>query len=447
MNQDPVFIIVDLFGGGGGDATGFFNARLDGQKIAKVIICVNHDEVALKTHAHNYPFVKHFREDIRTVDLSQLKSIVDYHRSLYPAAYLVIWGSFPCPHFSKALGNKPKDEGIRTMARSLYMNFDTKQQKHIPGNSYIQVLDPDYIWIENVEEFMSWGPLCDKGRPISRKNGQDWMAWKTDVNSFGYYDDWRELNSADFGADTSRNRLFGIFARHGLPIAWPEPTHSKNPQQNGMFGSLKPWNPVKNRIDFNDAGKSIIHRKKKLTEKTIQGIIKGVKKFALNGDEYFLYHYYGNSFSTSIGKPCPSFRTKSSVYLIQAFIHNPSHGGNCTSINSPCPVIVARQDKAPLRLVTCIKNEASVVIEDGDSPAYRELKQMMIDNNIQDILYRPLRIQEKKVIQGFPADYHFYGTLAQQNKQIGNSVVPLMAQVIAEAMAQRIIDKQKNKVA
>jgi DNA (cytosine-5)-methyltransferase 1 len=89
---------------------------------------------------------------------------------------------------------------------------------------YITAINPDYIQIENVVEFMSWGPLDENGKPVSRKNGQDWMRWRNLICSHGYRDEWREMNSANYGAYTSRNRLFGIFAKDGLPIA------SKNPK-------------------------------------------------------------------------------------------------------------------------------------------------------------------------------------------------------------------------
>lgn len=449
MNTDtsPLFLVIDLFGGGGGDATGWFNASINGNKIALVIACINHDESALKTHETAYPDVKHYKEDVGTADLSELKSVVSFYQNIYPSAKLVLWGSFPCPHFSKALGGQPKDEAIRTMARSLYMNYDPATAAHIPGDSYIQVLQPDYIIIENVEEFMSWGPLCKKGKPIVKKNGMDWLDWKRNVCSFGYADQWKELNSADFGANTSRNRLFGVFAKNGLPIAWPAPTHAKNPTTGDLFSPLLPWKAVKECIDFNDKGRCVITRKKKLVDNTIRGIIKGIKKFALNGEEYFLFHYYGKSFSTSIHSSCPSFRTKPSAYLIQAFIHNPSHGGNCSSINKPCPVIVARQDKAPLRIVTCVKGKSTVTIQDSDTPAYKELKELMIENGISEVLYRRLTIDEKKLIQGFPANYQFFGTQAAQDKQIGNSVVPVVAQVIAEAIGEKLLPFLSEKVA
>lgn len=456
---DPFFIYIDLFAGGGGTTQGVEDAVLiadllypngsverEYRKVAKVVACVNHDQKAIKTHEKNHDHVKHFEEDIRTLDLTELKAILDYYRRLYPTAKIVLGASLPCPHFSKALGNKPKDEGIRTMGKSLYMKYDVQRKIHVRGDSYIQVLDPDYIIIENVEEFKSWGPLDDRGRPISKDNGQDWLKWKQEICKLGYVDDWKELNSADYGAHTSRNRLFGIFAKPGLPIAWPMPTHSKNPVKD-MFGELKPWKAVRELIDFNDAGKSIINRKIRLSDNTINGIIKGIKSYALKGEEYFLFHYYGNNFCTSVNTVAPSFRTKQSAYLIQAFIHNPSHGGHCTSIDQPCPVIVARQDKAPLRMVTVVKNKASVSIEETDSPAYKVLKQLMIDNSIEDIFYRPLRTREKLLIQGFPKTYKLEGTQADQEKQIGNSVVPIVAKVIMEALALRLVTYQNEMVA
>ena len=33
-------------------------------------------------------------------------------------------------------------------------------------------IQPDYIQIENVEEFMSWGKLDKKGKPISKYKGK-----------------------------------------------------------------------------------------------------------------------------------------------------------------------------------------------------------------------------------------------------------------------------------
>jgi DNA (cytosine-5)-methyltransferase 1 len=87
--------------------------------------------------------------------------------------------------------------------------------------------------------------------------------------------------------------LFGIFAKNGLPIVWPEPTHSKNPdKQASLFGNLEKWKPVKEVLDFEDEGVSIFTRDKPLSDKTLDRIYAGLIKFVANGDEAFISKYY-----------------------------------------------------------------------------------------------------------------------------------------------------------
>jgi hypothetical protein len=85
--NDPIFLIVDLFCGFGGTTTGFVNAELHGNKLAKIIACVNHDPKAIKSHWLNHPDVKHFEEDIRTLDLTGLVKIANHWKTVYPDAY------------------------------------------------------------------------------------------------------------------------------------------------------------------------------------------------------------------------------------------------------------------------------------------------------------------------------------------------------------------------
>lgn len=112
--NDPIFLIVDLFCGFGGTTTGFVNAEINGNKLAKIIACVNHDPKAIKSHWLNHPDVKHFEEDIRTLDLSELTKIVNYWKGIYPNAYLILWASLECTNFSKAKGGQARDADSRT---------------------------------------------------------------------------------------------------------------------------------------------------------------------------------------------------------------------------------------------------------------------------------------------------------------------------------------------
>ena len=232
---NPQYLVVDLFCGAGGTTIGFERSG-----IAKVIAAVNHDPKAIESHWANHPEVKHFEEDIRTLDLTELTEYANQQRVLYPSAKLILHASLECTNFSKAKGGQPKDADSRTLADHL--------------DRYVDALAPDEITIENVVEFMAWGPLDANGKPISRKNGTDWMWWRKAICAHGYIDDWREMNSADFGARTSRNRLFGNFVRPGEAFAWPEPTHAKNPEKAGLFGGLKKWEACRPCLDLDDHG-------------------------------------------------------------------------------------------------------------------------------------------------------------------------------------------------
>jgi DNA (cytosine-5)-methyltransferase 1 len=305
--KDPLFIIVDLFCGAGGTTTGFVQAELEDEGIAKVIACVNHDAKAIKSHWWNHPDVKHFEEDIRTLDLTELKRLVEYYRDKYPNAYLILWASLECTNFSKAKGGQPRDADSRTLADHL--------------DRYVIALKPDYVQIENVVEFRSWGPLDEHGKPVSKKNGQDWMRWRELICCHGYVDEWKELNSANYGAYTSRNRLFGIFARPGLPIVWPEPTHAKNPSKFSMHGDLQKWMAVKEKLDFNDEGKSIFTRKKTLVDNTLERIYAGLLKFVAKGDTSFISKYYSGKPKgkvNSVNQPASTVTTFGGQALVQA---------------------------------------------------------------------------------------------------------------------------------
>ena len=263
-------LYIDLFCGAGGTSTGVENARLNGQKCAKVIACVNHDPNAILSHSANHPDTLHFTEDIRTLDLVPLVNHLRKSKKEYPGAYIVLWASLECTNFSRAKGGQPRDADSRTLAEHLYR--------------YIEALRPDYIQIENVEEFMSWGELDEDGKPLSKDQGRDYQRWICQVQKYGYDYDYRLLNAADFGAYTSRKRFFGQFARLGLPIAFPVPTFAKNGGDDPLFGEVyKKWRPVREVLDLNDEGTSIFTKKKPLCEKTLERIYAGLVKFVAGG--------------------------------------------------------------------------------------------------------------------------------------------------------------------
>lgn len=242
-------LYIDLFCGAGGTSTGVEKANYKERKCAKVIACVNHDANAIASHAANHPEAQHYTEDMRTLDLRPLAEHTAEMRRMYPMAKVVLWASLECTNFSRAKGGQPRDADSRTLAEHLFR--------------YIEALTPDYIQIENVEEFMSWGDLDENGKPISRDKGRLYTNWVDNVKAYGYKFDHRILNAADYGAYTSRKRFFGIFAKPYLPIVWPKPTHSKT-GGGDLFGSLAKWKPVKEVLDFADEGEMVTKAKIRL---------------------------------------------------------------------------------------------------------------------------------------------------------------------------------------
>lgn len=296
-------LYVDLFCGAGGTSTGVELAQVHGEKCAKVIACVNHDPNAIASHSANHPESLHFTEDIRTLELSPLVDYAAKMRKEYPFAKLILWASLECTNFSKAKGGLARDADSRTLAEHL--------------DRYIEALNPDSVQIENVEEFMSWGDLNDKGKPISRDKGRLYIKWVDHVRSYGYNFDWRLLNSADFGAFTSRKRFFAQFNKPGLPIVWPEQTHAKvTGKSGGLFeNQFKPWNAVKDVLDLEDEGVSIFGRKKDLVEATLDRIYHGLIKFVAGGKDQWLLKYNSTSKNgkhtpPSIEDPCPVVSTQ-----------------------------------------------------------------------------------------------------------------------------------------
>lgn len=278
---DADIYFIDLFAGAGGVSTGIHEAiDKTGNKIAHVLAAVNHDPIAIKSHAENHKHTLHFTEDIKTLDLREIIRLVQYIRLTKINAQIHLWASLECTNFSKAKGGMPRDADSRTLAEHLFR--------------YIDAINPDVIWIENVEEFMSWGPLNENGRPISRYEGRDYIKWVKNIQSRGFNFDWRLLNCADYGAYTSRKRFFGCFAKKHLHISFPLATHSKKPSKD-MFGGLKRWKAVRDVLDLNDHGTSIIDREKPLSEKTLERIYAGLEKYIAKGENAFIARYFSGN--------------------------------------------------------------------------------------------------------------------------------------------------------
>lgn len=390
-NTDNLFYI-DLFCGAGGVSSGVVRAG------AKVIYCINHDPFAISSHKANHKNVIHAVEDIRKFDLTELVDIVRYIRMFNPNAVICLWASLECTHFSKAKGGDHRDEDSRTLANHLFR--------------YIEAINPDYIDIENVREFMSWGPLrikcakshpdrsdlsfdnrfeykvyrlkgkANKGKkrigceielkdrcelemkhvphyrmiPKSKDKGKYYVAWfQKIVKEYGYDYDFRLMNSADYGALTSRLRYFGQFKKPQFHFTWPEPTHAKNPEKEGLFGGLKKWRSVKPALDLEDAGNSIFNRKEPLVEASLNRIYNGCIKHVGDGQEpaFITKWMSGGNMNKSILETFPTVTTMNHFGMVTPSFLMKYHGNgeNILSVHGPASTLTTKDRLAKLQVV------------------------------------------------------------------------------------------------
>ena len=231
-------IIVDNFAGGGGASTGIELAT--GRPVA---IAINHDPDAILMHRTNHPYTEHLQASVWDVDPRE----VCRGRPVGLA-----WFSPDCKHFSKAKGAALVDRNIRGLAWIVLRWAGTVR--------------PRVIILENVEEFVTWGPVR-KGKPVKKKAGQTFQKWKRQLLELGYQVEHREIVAADLGAPTTRKRFVLVARCDGRPIVWPERTHGPRDSEEVRDGRLLPWKSAAEIIDWSVPCYSVFASKRELKEK------------------------------------------------------------------------------------------------------------------------------------------------------------------------------------
>lgn len=308
---------VDLFAGAGGTSTGLIQAVKDlGYELH--LTAINHWDVAISTHEANHPGVDHLCQSLHNVNPLEV----------VPGGYLDLLVASPeCTHHSNARGGKPMDEQSRAGADFVAM--------------WAEKLYIENILIENVKEFLTWGPLDIERKPIKQLKGQLFLNFIERLRALDYVVEWRIINSANYGDATTRERLF-ILARksHHAAIRWPEPTHSKTGEL-GFLAKTKKWRPAREIIDWDHKGKSIFERKKPLKDNTMRRIMKGLEKF---GGQPFIAEYHGASSPNgdrvaSVDHPLHTVSTNNQYAICQPFVLGQQSCAAPRSVDQPSPTV------------------------------------------------------------------------------------------------------------
>ena len=227
------------------------------------------------------------------------------------------WFSPDCKHFSKAKGGKPCDKRVRGLAWVAYR--------------YAKEVKPDVIILENVEEFQTWGPLLPDGRPNPKKRGLTFKRFIGCLKGQGYTVEWRELVAADYGAPTTRKRLFLIARCDGKPIVWPEPTHAAPGKTDDLFSPRLPWRTAAECIDWSLPCPSIFLTKEEgrkygvnrpLVPATMKRIAQGIKKYVIECANPFVvgYHHCDSFRGQGVDEPLRTQTTENRFGLVVPYV-------------------------------------------------------------------------------------------------------------------------------
>jgi DNA (cytosine-5)-methyltransferase 1 len=329
-------IFIDGFAGGGGASTGYELAT--GRDVD---LACNHCELALAMHLINHPQTRHFPEDIRKW------RIWEHVRGRCIGG---AWYSPDCKHFSKAKGGKPRDKFIRGLAWVIIHMIN----KCGP-------LAPRVLFLENVEEFLTWGPLLPSGDINPRFKGWFFGCFVGALRRRGYVVEWRELRACDYGAPTIRKRLYLIARRDGQPIVWPQPTHAAETRRHvGRGPRLKPHRIVAECIDWSLPCPSIflsreegrkVRCKRPLVKATLKRLAQGTKRFVLEAERPFIVGVgsrAGQSPSRGVDEPLSTITaTKRGQHAIaMPFVAYSQQGGAVRPADAPLHTITASRKDA-----------------------------------------------------------------------------------------------------
>jgi DNA (cytosine-5)-methyltransferase 1 len=366
-------LVVDNFAGGGGASTG-----IEAAIGRPVDLAVNHWAAAMRVHELNHPGTVHLCEDVFRVSPKKVCAELWRRRGLTGAPRVALaWFSPDCTHFSRAKGGKPVSKKIRGLAWVAVR--------------WAKEARPEVIILENVPEFVDWGPLIEvekkipdlwewhkranknsrgvplitakheqayarfvkkrkanpeyEWKPDPARKGLTFRRWVGNLRGLGYKVEHRVLVAADHGAPTTRTRLFVVARRDGRPIEWPEPTHV-NPRelegQGDLFRSARqPWRTAAECIDWSIPCPSIFERKRPLVEASEARIAQGVRRYVIEAAEPFivtLAHTGDKGFrGAALGRPFPTQTRNNQFALVVPTLarhgHMDSHGRTWTRMD------------------------------------------------------------------------------------------------------------------
>jgi DNA (cytosine-5)-methyltransferase 1 len=399
--------VASLFSGCGGLDLGFIQAGFD------VIWANDFFKEAVETYKYN------IGDHIVYGDITKIPS------SDIPDDFDVLLGGFPCQGFSVANTKRSMDDERNFLYKELLRLIADKRPKYFIG--------------ENVKGLLS----MQKGKVIE--------MIVNDFKSLGYNVDYKLLRASDYGVPQHRERVVIIGNRLGLNNIFPEKTHGES---NDLFNdNVKPFVPVK---------QVCAHLEKVRTRDN---------SFTLNGNIIYNHiartnvadKFWGRKYKVDQHQICDYlkyWRDKSGLSTKKidehfGYAHTAGHwfrkDNNSGSIPNPNDWWELKKllgfdsnfDAAVTELeLKPISFEQSLRISNWDRPSDTITA---TGPEIHPNKIRRMSVRECAIIQTFPNDFVFKGSLCNMYKQIGNAVPVLLSKKIAEVIKKQLVKYEKEK--
>lgn len=454
--------IINLFCGMGGDELGIRDAVYTDLKMAYRGLSINHWDVAVATMRANFPNVK-------TLDC-KIEEAVPGDLVPWGTVVHVLWASPSCTHHSRAKGGRPRSNQLRS------------QPEYVV--TWASQVRPRVIIVENVPEFVEWGPLDSEGKPDRAHKGETFKAWVRMIESLGYNVEHRVLCCADYGDATSRRRFFLIAVRRdvGVPV-WPEPTHGDH------VPGLPQWRGAGECIDLSNPGRSIFGRPRPLAEKTLAKLANGARKYwgldittgmlvkACGGKRMkpFIVKLNRGATTEDIDAPLTTVMSGGNHHALCRLVCDHQNNGKAEPLDRPLKTqpthdrsslmtlvlgqhggVACRPATEPVPTVCTVARARTfkpIVIDNANGGVIRgsheplntvTLKDqhmmalpVLEDGRRIDIFMRMLTPRELARAHSVPDDFVITGNKTEQTKQIGNSVPVRTARALVRTLLER----------
>jgi DNA (cytosine-5)-methyltransferase 1 len=378
---------TDLFAGAGGSSTGAAQAGVS------VLLAVNHFAAAIDSHAANHPGTDHDRQDLTVVEPGR-----------YRRTDLLI-ASPSCTGFSRAMNRRVArpDADAASLERQL-AKAQVRERSRAHAWTVVEWAEHhryDAIVVENVVEFRAWALF---------------PAWLDAMAALGYVHQLCSINAAFAGVPQSRDRLYIVFRRSGLPEA-PLELHPPAPcgrcaatvsavqsfkrgRDAGCYISQYTYRcptcgdqvapfapPAAAAVDLDRRGELVGGRPRPLAADTRERLTAGVR------------HQRGRTLHQGW------YTADRAVDPVAAFISKQFRGDQGHALTKPLGAVTAMDHHA-------------IVHVDGD----------VIDR----ARFRMLSTDELRRAMGFPDGYVLSGDTKTRNLLLGNAVCPpVMAHIVA----------------